>query len=141
MKKNSRSRPRKTLYDPRPQDKQYLKVRAVSLQVYKERGYQPISAERAKREGFPALAGMYIPRYGVDGKPAPPQLRPDKPRLRDGKPAKFEAPYGSANFIDAHPWVHDRLRVDPKGWAADPSTTALVITGTRRGDKKPPPAP
>jgi P4 family phage/plasmid primase-like protien len=126
------SRRTEPLYDLEPRHKEYFRVRAVDVPVMKARGYQSIDAARAKKEGFPALAGLLIPRYGTDGQRVTPLLRPDQPRT-DGP--KFEALFKSSAVLDCHPSRQKYLAVGPKGWGTSPDTTALVVCeGPVKGD-------
>jgi hypothetical protein len=93
-----------------PGHEKVLVDRAVRPEVARERGYHSVTAAVALRlAGFskdqqalsPALG---IPRFGVDGKLLPMQIRPDKPREDEhGKPAKYECPAGKPMRLDVHP--------------------------------------
>jgi hypothetical protein len=72
------------------------------------------------------LPGMLIPLLRVDGSTWGYQYRPDEPRLRGGKPIKYETPYQQRNGLDVPPGVGPQL--------ADPSIPLFITEGTKKAD-------
>src|SRR5215467_5947022 len=97
-----------------PQHMELLEKSAITPKVAKARGYRSV-IDRAELErlGFIAaqrlVPGLLIPVRNVIGEIATFQLRPDIPRIRDGKPAKYETLAGSRMVLDvprmARPWI------------------------------------
>lgn len=95
-----------------------LEDRAVPVDVAGERGYISIRPDDDLRlAGFAGATkgpGLLIQRWNVHGEKAPPQFRPDRPRLGStGKPLKYEAPPRKPNFLDVPPRSRPHLG-DPK---------------------------
>ncbi|MEN3333087.1 MAG: hypothetical protein V7641_2452 [Blastocatellia bacterium] len=59
-------------------------------------GFAP-SQQQCVALGAPALL---IPVWGIDGQIKNYELRPNKPRIRDGKPIRYERPKGSSVCLD-----------------------------------------
>jgi hypothetical protein len=72
------------------------------------------------------VPGLLVPQLRADGSTWGYQYRPDTPRLRDGKPVKYETPTGQRNGIDVPPGVGSRL--------GDPSVPLLVTEGVKKAD-------
>jgi predicted P-loop ATPase len=99
-----------------PQHEAKLRSSCVHPSVAAERGYYSITDVNALRMlGFskftvpPAIA---IPMYDYAGIQMT-IVRPDAPRIKDGKPVKYDRPGGQKNIIDIHPRVRPVLQ-DPK---------------------------
>src|SRR5215204_217060 len=97
--------------------------------VTKERGCRTITS-RAELSGFlkyqrraPAL---YIPIFSPDGETTSAQLRPNNPRVRDGKPIKYETPGGSEIILDVHPRNMAAIK--------DASRRLWATEGIKKGD-------
>ena len=67
-----------------------------------------------------------FPLRHANGSVAGWQYRPDNPRLRRGKPAKYEMPMGQSNVLDVPPGVG--------GWLGDPAFDLWVTEGTKKAD-------
>lgn len=67
-----------------------------------------------------------MPARGVTGQLVLYQIRPDRPRIINGKPAKYELPRGSCMALDVPPRVRPQL--------ADPRVPLLITTGIRQAD-------
>ena len=80
---------------------------------------------KAARDCVP---GLLIPLLDVRGSTWGYQYRPDSPRLREGKPVKYETPYQQRNGLDIPPvdTVRDSL--------GDPSVPLWVTEGTKKAD-------
>lgn len=90
--------------------------------VYKKAELERLGFGRAQRNA----PGLLLPIHGPAGGIASYQLRPDEPRIKDGKPVKYEAPAGSRMTLDVHPFCQEKLR--------DPSVPLFVTEGIKKGD-------
>lgn len=73
-----------------------------------------------------SVPGLLVPSLRVDGSVWGYQYRPDVPRMRDGKPVKYETPVGQRNGIDVPPGARDRL--------GDPAVPLWVTEGVKKAD-------
>jgi putative DNA primase/helicase len=113
------------------QHQRLIEASAINPGIARSRGYFSVENARALEQlGFspsqrrtPALA---IPLWNVHGAVAFHQVRPDRPRLRDGKPVKYETPNGVRMALDVHPVVRSHL--------SDPTEPLLVTEGARKAD-------
>lgn len=104
---------------------------AIAPEIVEERGYRSVEKKaKLKDLGFSEaqcnVPGLLIPVWGVNGEIATYQYRPDQPRIRDGKPAKYETPPGSRMVLDAHPRARKML--------GDPKVPLLITEGVKKGD-------
>jgi putative DNA primase/helicase len=114
-----------------PQHARLIEASAINAGLARGRGYFSASSQTTLRQlGFtraqartPALV---IPLWTVHGKVAFHQARPDQPRLRDGKPVKYETPNGARMVLDVHPAARRRL--------GDASRPLVVTEGVRKAD-------
>jgi hypothetical protein len=96
------------------------------------RGYETfVNAGSLKALGLAKAArnlvpGLAFPLLHADGSVACWQYRPDNPRVRKGKPAKYEMPWGQRNVIDVPPGVGD--------WLPDAAYDLWVTEGTKKAD-------
>ena len=94
-----------------------LRERAIKPKAVRARGYRSArSVYEARRAGFgetQARPGLVIPIWTVEGDHRFNQLRPDEPRIADGKPLKYETPAGKQLVVDVPPAVRASLD-DPK---------------------------
>ncbi len=72
------------------------------------------------------VPGLLVPMLRVDGSTWGYQYRPDVPRLRDGRPIKYETPYQQPNGLDIPPGVADKL--------GDPNVPLWVTEGCKKAD-------
>jgi len=103
-----------------PQHKEMLAASAISPEheVAKARGYRSMASrhdfEELEALGFSKqqcrLPGLLIPLYNVHGEADGYQYRPDDPRLKTGKPIKYESPRGQRNILDINPLSRQKLR-------------------------------
>jgi hypothetical protein len=97
-----------------PQHARLIEASAINAGLARGRGYFSAASPATLRQfGFtraqartPALV---IPLWNVHGTVAFHQARPDQPRLRDGKPIKYETPNGARMVLDVHPATRRRL--------------------------------
>jgi hypothetical protein len=103
----------------RPQD--FTKLRnssGISDEIIRARGYRHVYSRVDKdnysARGFEKFVSRFpaleIPVYGPDGKSSVVQLRPDIPRVVDGKPIKYEWLPGEPLRLDVHPLLIDRVK-------------------------------
>jgi hypothetical protein len=103
----------------------------IEREVVESRGYRTVEVKaELKRLGFSdrqcSVPGLLIPLYGPDGGISNYQYRPDEPRIKDGKPIKYEFPANSRMVLDIHPHASDKLK--------DPSLPILITEGVKKGD-------
>jgi putative DNA primase/helicase len=113
------------------QHQRLLDASAINAGVARSRGYFSVANRTAlKQLGFgdkqQRVPALVIPLWSVHGQVTLHQARPDQPRLRDGKPIKYETPNGMRVALDAHPAVQPHLR--------DPGRPLIVTEGVRKAD-------
>jgi len=122
---------------------------AISPEVSRERGYRTETVKaHAQKLGFGAAQcctpALLIPLFNVRGDIAGYQLRPDRPRVKDGKAVKYETPHGMRMMLDCHPRL-SRGRINPNAHIpgeppeippliADPTVPLLITEGIRKAD-------
>jgi hypothetical protein len=72
------------------------------------------------------VPALVIPIYSPDGETTSLQLRPDQPRVRNGKAIKYETPADSLCLLDVHPTMHSAVQ--------DASRTLWISEGFKKGD-------
>ncbi len=108
-----------------------LEASAIDPAVRAERGYRTLTS-RAEilRLGFSdrqaRTPALLIPLYGVTGEVASYQIRPDVPRMLDGKAVKYETPRGSAVVLDVPPGA--------RSWTRDPTRPLVITEGSKKAD-------
>lgn len=95
------------------------------------RGYRTVESKAGlERLGFGqaqrSTPALLIPVWDPNGEVALYQARPDEPRIKDGKPIKYETPSGARMTLDVHPFVRDKL--------ANPQEPLFVTEGVKKGD-------
>lgn len=110
---------------------QMLNDSAISPEVAEARGYRTIqTAAELGRLGFAKTQqntpALLIPIWGVHGEIVSYHIRPDEPRVIDGKTAKYEFPKGMTMAVDVHPAIREKVR--------DPSIPLLITEGCRKAD-------
>jgi hypothetical protein len=106
-----------------------LRASGISDEIAERRGVRRVSTEEAKALGFAgyqARDGIYFPLYGTDGRNGTGQLKPDEPRVREGKPVKYETVAGSGIAVDLHPSMRDK--------AMDLSVPLFITEGVKKAD-------
>src|SRR4051812_23953340 len=98
----------------------------VSSEVAEARWYRTVDTKaELKRIGFAPsqliVPTLLIPIYDVHGQRAFFQHRPDDPRVKDGKPVKYETPRGARMAIDVPPSVRNQLK--------DPTKSLFITEG------------
>src|SRR5205823_1475208 len=69
---------------------------------------------------------LCVPQYGPIGKPNGVCIRQDDPRLRYGKPIRYELPAGASSVLDVHPSQVDAI--------ADPRRVLVICEGIKKAD-------
>lgn len=93
-----------------PQHVSMLAASGITPEHARARGYVSVDTKARVRslkvtpKGC-TVPGLLVPQRGADGSVWGYQYRPDEPRLRDGKPVKYETPTGQRNGIDVPPGV------------------------------------
>ena len=114
-----------------PQHQALIDGSGIDPEVAAARGYRSVTTKAdMQRLGFSAsqtrVPALLIPVHDVHGQIATYQARPDAPRIRDGKPLKYETPRGSHMVLDVPPACRDRL--------GDPSIPLFITEGARKAD-------
>ena len=115
----------------RSHKKMLLEESGIHPRLVVGRGYRTIQTKaELERLGFGRsqcnVPGVLLPIHGPMGGVVSYQFRPDEPRIKDGKPVKYETPTGSRMVLDVHPAVRDKL--------GDPSVPLFVTEGVKKGD-------
>lgn len=114
-----------------PNHQAMLDASGIAPDVVAERGYRTVTdkAELATL-GFGRVQcltpTLLIPVYGVNGTIATYQHRPDSPRLKDGKPLKYETPTGSNMVLDVPRRVQPML--------GNRAVPLIVTEGAKKAD-------
>ncbi|MGO9156778.1 DUF3854 domain-containing protein [Mycobacterium sp.] len=108
-----------------------LAASGITPEFAELRGYETIRDPRRLAELGIAKAGqrtqgLLIPQHSARGDVWGHAYRPDHPRERNGKPAKYEMPYRQANHIDVPVGVGPTL--------ADPSKPLMITEGSKKAD-------
>jgi hypothetical protein len=103
----------------------------ISEEVIAARGYRTVNKKvELENLGFGRsqrnVPGLLIPCYSPTGEIVLYQYRPDTPRIRDGKPVKYETPSGSRMTLDVHPFAWEKL--------GDPSVPVWITEGLKKAD-------
>lgn len=114
-----------------PQHQRLIEESQIASDVAAARGYRSITTKAdARRLGFADaqcnVPALLIPVWGVDGEIATYQLRPDTPRVKDGKPLKYETPAGSRMALDVPRGI--------RGLLGDPAVPLVITEGARKAD-------
>ncbi len=111
--------------------KMLIEESGIASDVAEARGYHTIEKKvELKRLGFSeaqcGVPGLLIPVRNPARGIVLYQYRPDEPRIKDGKPVKYETPSGSRMALDVHPFAWEKL--------GDPSVPLFVTEGIKKGD-------
>lgn len=103
----------------------------ISHEVIVARNYRTVTKKAdLKSRGFSdsqlRVPTLLIPIYSVHGDLTLYQARPDEPRIKDGKPIKYETLAGSRMVLDCHPSIRYQL--------ANPSPPLWITEGIKKGD-------
>ena len=108
-----------------------LEESGIRAEVAEGRSYKTVRTKaELTQNGFgrnqQSVPGLLIPIHGPAGEITLYQYRPDEPRVKDGKPIKYETPSGSKMTLDVHPCMRNKL--------GDPSVPLFVTEGVKKGD-------
>jgi hypothetical protein len=109
-----------------------VEARAISPEVVAERGYFSVSAKRDLEQlGFgrsqQIVPTLVVPICGVVQGEEPWYVhRPDQPRLKHGRPRKYEVPAGRKMSLDVHPRVRPNL--------ANHGLPLFITEGSKKAD-------
>lgn len=114
-----------------PQHAAMLAASGITPEHARARGYRSVDTKtRLDALGVTKtgrnVPGLLVPSLRADGSTWGHQYRPDVPRVRDGKPVKYETPTGQSNGLDVPPGVGPKL--------ADPSVPLIVTEGVKKAD-------
>ncbi len=124
-----------------PQHKKLIDGSAISSNVAQARGYRSVTKKSELEErGFSKrqcrVPALLIPIYDARGEIALYQARPDEPRIKDGKPIKYETPRGARMALDVPKAAREKLDdpsvpfSSPRGCAkpTPPSVTTFAVS-------------
>ena len=108
-----------------------LRGSGISPEVVAARGYRTVATKAELRVlGFAGPQsnppGLLVPIHSPAGEVVNYQFRPDRPRISDGRPVKYETPKGSRMALDVHPFAREGL--------GDPSSPLWITEGIKKGD-------
>jgi len=92
----------------------HIEASSIAPPVAEARAYGT-ATKRSQLEGLVKpyqrrVPALVIPTYSPDGETTSLQVRPDKPRVRNGKAIKYETPADSRCILDVHPSMHQAAR-------------------------------
>jgi hypothetical protein len=104
---------------------------SIKPKVIEARGYRTVETKaELERLGFGRaqrnVPGLLLPIYAPGGGISLYQFRPDEPRIKDGRPVKYETPGGSRMALDVHPFAREKL--------GDPTAPLFITEGIKKGD-------
>jgi uncharacterized protein DUF3854 len=114
-----------------PQHAALISASAISAEVAAARGYRSV-AKKAELgdlgfvESQRQVPTLLVPIWTVNGEIGSYQHRPDQPRIREGKPVKYETLAGSRMVLDIPPMIHLKL--------GDPRIPLFLTEGVRKAD-------
>src|SRR5262245_28525722 len=114
-----------------PQHQALVAASGISELVARARGYRSVEKKsELKTRGFSdaqcRVPALLLPIYTVAGEIGTYQIRPDEPRIREGKPVKYETPPGTRMVVDVPPLVRSKLR--------EPTYPLYITEGVRKAD-------
>jgi hypothetical protein len=104
---------------------------SINDEVIEARGYRTlITKAEAKQRGFSSLQArvpaLLLPLWTVDGECPTAQIRPNEPRIKNGKKIKYETPFKSQVRLDINPIA--------RPWLRDLSRPLFITEGIKKGD-------
>jgi hypothetical protein len=114
-----------------PHHRQLIDNSGITDAVARDRGYRSVTTKaELRRLGFAAsqcrVPCLLLPVHGVTGEIVSYQIRPDEPRIRDGKLLKYETPARSRMVLDVPPLARAML--------GKPDIPLIVTEGIRKAD-------
>jgi hypothetical protein len=102
----------------------------ISAGVLAGRGYWTVTSRSQLVGMFPKwqrrAPALFVPMFSPDGVTTRAQIRPQSPRIKDGKPVKYETAHGAGLILDVHPAMLEAVR--------DASTPLWITEGVKTGD-------
>jgi len=103
----------------------------INLEVAQARGYRSVATKAELiRLGFGEnqcrVPALLVPVWTVAGEIGLYQTRPDEPRIKDGKPLKYETPRGARMALDVPPAARSLL--------GNPQIPLFITEGIRKAD-------
>ncbi len=103
----------------------------ISAEVIEARAYRTVETKAELKtlgfaDGQRRVPALLLPIYNVHGEISLYQLRPDDPRIRDGKAIKYETPSGAHMAVDCHPLARRQL--------SDPTLPLWITEGVKKAD-------
>ena len=114
-----------------PRHREHLEASSIDAEVIAERGYRTVSRKAdLRRLGFGAsqllVPSLLVPIHGVTGEVVLHQIRPDEPRVLNGKKLKYETPKGARLCLDVPPRARPAL--------GDPGRPLFMTEGSKKAD-------
>ena len=114
-----------------PQHAELIAASAISADVAAARGYRTITTKaELRRLGFSerqaSAPALLLPVHDVASETPFYQIRPDQPRIADGKALKYETPRGTRMVVDVPPASRPML--------GDPKVPVFITEGIRKAD-------
>jgi hypothetical protein len=113
-----------------PHHRQLIESSAISSEVAEARGYYSVSEPKELNGLFSAsqrrAPALVIPVWDVYGDRAFFQLRPDEPRVKNGRTLKYETPAAVRMALDVPPATRSHLH--------DPGFNLWITEGVRKAD-------
>jgi hypothetical protein len=114
-----------------PHHRKLLSDSAIGHEVAHARGYWTATkGMELRRLGFSTVQAivpaLVIPIRDLDGEIASYQIRPDQPRIVDGKPVKYESPIESVPVLDVPEGARELVRTGP--------APVWITEGARKAD-------
>ena len=112
-----------------PVHQQMLIDSGISPKITEARGCFSADAIAVATLGFKGdqcRSGLVFPNYGVDGQFRAYELRADEPRIRNGRPVKYDRVIDAGNYLDVHPFMADRVR--------SANETIVITEGSKKVD-------
>jgi len=114
-----------------PQHAELIGDSGIKVEVAKARGYRTVTTRAALQglgfsEAQRRVPALLIPIWGISGDIATYQIRPDQPRIVNGKALKYETPRGARMVLDVPPGLRPSL--------ANPKIPLFITEGARKAD-------
>jgi len=114
-----------------PQHQELIAASGITPEVAKARGYGSVTTRaELERLGFSKrqrlVPCLLVPIWNVHGEIGTYQIRPDQPRISNGKVVKYETPRGTRMVLDIPPGARQ--------WLGVPRRPLFVTEGARKAD-------
>lgn len=114
-----------------PHHRRMLEASGIAADVIAERGYRTVTSRAELQrlgfaEGQRIVPCLLVPIHGTAGGVVMRQIRPDEPRIVQGRPLKYETPKGAHLCLD----VPERIRAS----LGDPGAPLWITEGAKKVD-------